>query len=672
MHIDIRGRVQNTKLPVKHSLLPLFEAVVNSVHAINAAPNGTGEIRVRVDRALTLGLSDEGSRLPDVTGFTVEDTGIGFTETNFESFDTMDSRAKAALGGKGVGRLLWLKAFASADITSTYEDGGKWFRRHFQFRLTAAGIEDHEIQPLESASARSTSVRLVGFHEEYRNASPKSTVALARRIVEHCLQFYLLDAMPPVTLSDPDGDAPEIRLADLYRNEMKPTQTNSKFYVGRNEFVLRNVLLKTSERDHALLYCAHDRVVDTRKLRSAIPHLDQSLSDDDGHDVTYWGCVMGRVLDDRVNAQRTGFDIDRYGDLPFEGGITMDELDAAAVTAAEEFLAPRTAAAKENSIARVRQFVEEKEPKYRPLLDHRREEVERLSGSLSDEGLDLELHKISAEWRRDVKTSVSRRLAQLPEDPEAFKAHHARFTALIGELADVAKSDLAEYVLNRASVLSFFEKLLARLESGKFPKEDAVHELFFPLRTTSDEIEFDQHNLWMLDERLAYHQYLASDLPFRKQAGAPADIDSADRPDILIYNQAHALTPGSAPFGSVVIVEFKRPERADYSGEDNPVEQALRYVDLIRSGKARRKNGSTIERVPEQTPFYCHIVATLTESLREIARVRGFTETPDADGYFMYNAPMKSFIEISSYRKVLTDAKKRNKAFFDQLQLPVR
>ena len=41
-------------------------------------------------------------------------------------------------------------------------------------------------------------------------------------------------------------------------------------------------------------------------------------------------------------------------------------------------------------------------------------------------------------------------------------------------------------------------------EDGKFNKESYVHNLIYPMRTTSEEVEYDAHNLWLIDERLAY------------------------------------------------------------------------------------------------------------------------------------------------------------------------
>ena len=101
----------------------------------------------------------------------------------------------------------------------------------------------------------------------------------------------------------------------------------------------------------------------------------------------------------------------------------------------------------------------------------------------------------------------------------------------------------------------------------------------------------------------------------------------------------------------------------------NPIAQILNYVRVMRSGKARREDGRTIEGL-ENTPFYCYAIGTLTQQLRELAEHEDFTRTPDGRGFFRFHARYNAYIEILSYDKVLRDAKKRNRAFIERLGLP--
>jgi hypothetical protein len=74
--------------------------------------------------------------------------------------------------------------------------------------------------------------------------------------------------------------------------------------------------------------------------------------------------------------------------------------------------------------------------------------------------------------------------------------------------------------------------------------------------------------------------------------------------------------------------------------------------------------------VPETVPFFCHVVASLTTKLRKQLDNLDYDEGPDGQSYFSFNSKLKAYIEVSSYAKILVDAQKRNKAFFDKLGIP--
>ena len=107
MQADLLGRVRNTKLSYRHGLMPLFEAVVNSIMAIGEAGRRPGHIRIVIRRDAPIDQLDlRDKTFAAINAFEIEDDGIGFAPDNFQSFETMDSRAKQSQGGKGIGRLL--------------------------------------------------------------------------------------------------------------------------------------------------------------------------------------------------------------------------------------------------------------------------------------------------------------------------------------------------------------------------------------------------------------------------------------------------------------------------------------------------------------------------------------------------------------------------------------
>ncbi len=50
MEIDIKGKINEKRLAYSNTLLPLFEAIVNSIHAIEELGKTKGEIRIRIQR----------------------------------------------------------------------------------------------------------------------------------------------------------------------------------------------------------------------------------------------------------------------------------------------------------------------------------------------------------------------------------------------------------------------------------------------------------------------------------------------------------------------------------------------------------------------------------------------------------------------------------------------
>ena len=78
MQIDIKGKINEKKLAFSNTLLPLFEAIVNSIHAIEENKSSiTGIIEIEVIRSNQTILKVEKSDiLPQIIGFNVKDNGV--------------------------------------------------------------------------------------------------------------------------------------------------------------------------------------------------------------------------------------------------------------------------------------------------------------------------------------------------------------------------------------------------------------------------------------------------------------------------------------------------------------------------------------------------------------------------------------------------------------------
>ncbi|WP_412058489.1 ATP-binding protein [Bartonella sp. DGB2] len=100
-NVNIKRLIENIRSGT-NIYTPLLELVVNAIHATEQKGDGKGSINIQVIRSQ----GDFIDRLGVIDGFIVRDNGIGFTEDNRKSFDTVYSDQKAHLGGKGLGDFL--------------------------------------------------------------------------------------------------------------------------------------------------------------------------------------------------------------------------------------------------------------------------------------------------------------------------------------------------------------------------------------------------------------------------------------------------------------------------------------------------------------------------------------------------------------------------------------
>jgi len=168
------------------------------------------------------------------------------------------------------------------------------------------------------------------------------------------------------------------------------------------------------------------------------------------------------------------------------------------------------------------------------------------------------------------------------ENPQDF---YTRLREFVEDENEIGKISLAQYIVHRRVILELLEKYLSQdPETADYGLEKSVRSLVFPMRSTSDDVSFEQQNLWIIDERLTFHSFLSSDI--RLDQVQVIDSNSASRPDFLIFNHSLAFSEDGGPLQSMVMIEFKKPDRSAYQDED-PVSQVYRMVREIREGKKK-------------------------------------------------------------------------------------
>ncbi len=672
IQVDFIGRVNNYFLPKSKPLLPLFEAIINSFQSIEESPSEDGLIEICIHRDSQQKFDNSDSK--EITGFTVIDNGKGFNDRHFESFQTSDSRIKESKGGKGTGRLTWLKMFSDVKIESIYNENGNYMTRVFSFLKKEDPIYNEQIFPSEEREVK-TKITFSLINPEYAKKIPKDTETIAYHILEHFLIYFVSDNCPKVIISDDDKN---IVLNELFEKSIKPFRTSDIFTLKNSRFNIDYFKLYfDGNTGHKLYFCAHMREVKQIDLSKCIFSLPKKqLIDDKNRKYFFVAYVTGSFLDSHVNNERIGFNIAEENDeqLKIEADeISFNSLHEKLIELIEKQLKEDLKKSEEDKIKNIEYYIEHKNPKYRQLLKHGRKHLKKIQFGLADDKLEIELHKAFANYEIEL-AEKGKRLLDKYSELESSPEYRKEYEEYIIEATEDGKARLSDYVIHRKRILLFLEKCLQKNEDGNYVNEDMIHKLLYPMKTTSDDNEYSNQNLWIIDERLCYHSYLASDTPLKSIKTVKSG--SNKRPDILIMNspisfdKPYAYSEDKDQIFSITIIELKKPERNDYSDTDNPFAQIDGYIELFLDGKAESKDRRKI-RLVNKPRFYCYIIASLTEKMKRNCRQAKLNPTPDEWGYFGYNPHFNAYYEFIDYEKLLADAKKRNKVLFDKLNLPI-
>ncbi len=353
-----------------------------------------------------------------------------------------------------------------------------------------------------------------------------------------------------------------------------------------------------------------------------------------------------------------------FADL-FAGEISLKAIRDAALVVIAADLKPHLDEINIAKEAALSNYIAAEAPQYRPLMKYKDEFIDQISPGASKAELDTALHRQL--YQRQVRLKdEGRRILDEAGNVQNPKEFYERFDRFVSDENEIGKTALAQYVVHRRVILDLLEKALSlNSESGKYGLEKTIHSLVFPMRVTSDDIPYEQQNLWIIDERLTFHSFLSSDLPLSSLSNMDSERDS--RPDILIFNRRFAFSESSQPLNSIVVIEFKRPDRANYS--EDPVSQAYRMIRDVHAGRLKDKAGRPLRAASSTIPAFCYIVCDLTAPLETRIQDMGGRRTPDNLGYYGFNDTLNAYYEILSYAKIVEDAKKRNRILFDKLNL---
>ena len=671
--INISGIVKGIKASTTY-LTPIIEAVCNSIDSIGERKGGKIDIIAYRDGQKSLEDDDLSKVCGSIIGFDVVDNGVGFITANRDSFDTYLSGHKLKSGGKGFGRFMYLKYFNKVSIDSYYMEDGKFYHRSFDFGHKEEIIENEKNELLCGDNFEcKTTLHLKSSIKDYN--ADKGLEVIARKLVERLLVFFVDKSknMPVITLKECDGSNPYILNDFINKNETIQFVQEEDFYLSdkdrkKNKFTVKSYKVYFSSITNKVILTAHRREVTNRPLHTYVPEFKDTLVDlADGKQKNYTirSYVIGGYLDNHVNTERGDFTF-LQADNDLFSGISVERIEREASIITKKFFNEYIQEKFQAKKQKVMDYVSSIAPWNKSLLKEL--DMESLPLGISDLDLELRFQKIKFEKEQKSRIEINELLTS-QEDISTDNIKN-QVKDLFSKVTDEGKNDLAHYVCSRKKVIDLYNELRKRTDSGSAHLESELHNLFFPMRKDDREVDYEDHNLWLLDERLVFSHYIASDKVISKEDHKEPDI-AVFHNEQTFYNEKMFFRNGENVITSpITIVEFKRPKRTNYPDNENPIQQALRYSRRILAGKCEMPDG--IENVKvnkEKTPVYIYIVCDIFDKIREFADMANLSVSPDDEGYFGYISQYNAYVEIMSFRKVIEDATMRNKIFFHKLGL---
>jgi cation transport regulator ChaB len=653
--IDLASEVKRATLPdgLQGFLFPLYEAVSNSFHSIEERWEDDleekGLIEVKFDATKH--------------EITVADNGNGFDEINMSAFLTPLTGNKFERGGKGFGRFMAFKVFEKVFYSSSQMPvDGTITKGNYSYDPFATDDNLIDVNKAEGAgihrhdSGLTVLMRepLAEFDEyfnldgnERRHSHTAEDIVAA--VLDHFLIQFIQRKVPKRFFLDVQGA--NFNLHEYFHDALSEGGSRTEVLeMGAKQVTVKFNYFKVGEdqaKKHRLYFYANNRAAsDLENISSGLNNKPFIEASPQGERKYFY--LVAVSSDFFLSSQSR----DRITNL-------QSKIDVSG----------KSKSIKDHLIALAKQHILEIEQTY--TLDRRAKmqaDVEHLIAvdPLLRRGLG---DKTSGEFVK--KRSITETREQLAQDlfVERFRRKFD-FTKLdencsIDQLVDIvrtkipedAKEALAVYVAYRNHVIQIFRELLKK-KDDLIATEDRIHQLIYPRYKDSQQVDYSSHNLWLLDDDLAYARYISSDRTSEGNARGKGEFAH----DLLINNE-----------DELMIVEMKRPQKKGYdttkeANTNNPVDQLKKQIANVRKKQKVITSEGREVRISPTSMVRGYVLADWNDSLKNYLEIEDFTITEFGGkmAYRYYNS-LNLMIEVLAFDRLVDRASNRNEAFVQML-----
>lgn len=654
--IDLASEVKRATLPdgLHGFLFPLFEAVSNAFHSVEERWSEDVESKGRIEIELN---SDQQRIL-------IADNGVGFDDKNLAAFLTPLTGNKFERGGKGFGRFIAFKNFGKVFYSSRQADfSGEISNGSFRYEPFAPDDNLIEVAATEGAGAHRFDTGLTAVMtspltdlQDYfdldgsRYAGQLAQDTITSALLDHFLIEFVQKKVPRHFVLSINGA--QVNLHDLFYASLSTGGSKvEKIEIASVERQFEFSYFKVGAaqaKKHRLYFYANNRAAsDLENISSGVN--DKPFTEDrDGESHRYF-YLVAVSSDFFVSSQSRDRITNLHGKIEYDGKKKpiRDHLIALAKQHILEIENAYTAERRAKMAADVEHLIA-----IDPLLRR------GLGGKSASEFVGKRsITETREQLAQDLFVERFRRKFDFSKLDESASVEQL-VQIVKNQIPEDAKEALAVYVAYRNHVIRIFRELLSKQEDG-LATEDKVHQLIYPRYKDSEQIDYSAHNLWLLDDDLAYAQYISSDrTPDGNYRGKGEYAH-----DLLINNS-----------NELMVVEMKRPQKTGYtSGVDvstnDPVDQLKKQIlDIRRKGKVKTSGGREID-IPAGTMVRGYVLADWNDNLKTYLEMEDFIITNyGGQMAYRYYKALNLMLEVIAFDRLVDRASNRNEAFVQMLE----
>jgi len=545
---------------------------------------------------------------------TIVDDGEGFTPENLAFFDEICTSHKDNIGGKGVGRLAFLKYANKVEIKSQLASELVDFTYTPEFKL-------EDVKRTPGGGSASTSITL-------RELKEKINTQVAKLVNSICDDLRLL-----LFLKHQNGQSIKLKFT---HNSRQPFDDVFAFS-GED---IKSELDREFELDGVKFKCYAFRDEPPRKGIVALLCADEICIEEYIISKRFDVCrhlifVTSEYFNDRSNMERQRLELpktDQDADMisPISRDKLMPRIHQECLSMIDE--------SAEGDIDQFKNDNIQKLKKYYPFI-----KVESLGGNAALLDADEVVKTYRAQQARKEDLVV-----------EALESGKA---VSWDDVSHLASEDLARFIVHRALVIDSLANM--PLTSA----EDAIHSAILPKR--SDGAEIRENNVWLVDDKFLSYSSIYSDETLAKivqEVGRSVESKQQRRPDVAAFFSKDSENQPN----KLVIIEFKKPG-ADIFDNNKALQQCRLYAGEL---------SDRIPTVREVFAF--SIVEVDDEFYRDMKQTgfKDVFSLNDRVVYNDFLIGSKSEVPLHLYvmpaLALIKDAKARNRVFEEVLQFDVK